>query len=831
MTRILGIVALLAACAEAEPANQWVKADEGKTGARAGSVLLAATDLKQLLLVGPAKDAPFVQAFDPAARAWGELSSAAPEVKGGIHPYYQAAYDPSTKTVYCLSGGPVLYSFSLAEKAWTAHPAAAELEGLSWHTMACDTVGKRLVVVGGDKKADNVGWCRTVVYDIPSGKWTRLDIADPKTVKEHQELVAAKEAAIDLVGHIRFAWFRDPKGEGTDAERKALAERCDALKKLPQVDKFVDDVAAVARLLGEKKMLDALSAARALQRKIEEAAEAQYPVPCSRRNSPLVFDEKSRVFVLFGGDHEDYLMNDTWVLDLGKKSWRRAQPDKAPSPRAGHALAALPASGKIALYEGYVQGSGTDYGTVPYAPLDPQQLWLYDVKADRWDLAASWPLPAKDDRSTPAPLGFFDGYASQFFCPPALAAVGDQLVLAAHATGPWFWRWKRPSETWTLALDPARLDAEGRGTLGAEPNGRLYRTGPFVAAYCEVPDEPKPTGLDQLPENQWVRLPDPPRNPCRGCRQRDWGTSVWDSDRDQILLWGGGHCVRSASVVAHYSPASGRLVEGYDADEPYGANGGGGFDSSLLDRPWVSTHNYNHYAYDPRCKLLVSGRGYLYDPERMDWLRIEPYPLPFAFGWGNTCVESSPHGAVAWARKPGSDDFGLWLFDRDKGWTDLEPQGKLFGPYCDANGTVYDARRDRMLLSGVGGGYSKISNGTFLAYDFKTKALSVVTPENSELARTHNAREMAYLEHADWVLIGELYIHGDKKTGKRYTRVYDCAKNKMFLLDAGDVPDGYSVGWMFDARRKLAYAFTFRGEAWAMRANPATARLLEKPED
>jgi len=841
----LGIVALLAVASTdqawgggAAPANPWVKVDEGKTDGRPGSVLLYAPDLKQMLLVVPDKDAPSVQAFDPAARTWSELSSAAPSVKGGIQPYYQAAYDPGTKTLYCLSGGSVLYSFNTVEKAWKTHPAASELEGLSWHTLACDPAGKRLVVVGADKKADNLGWCRTVVYDIPSGKWSRLDVADAKVVQEHRELVAAKEATIDLVGRIRLAWFRDPKGVGTEAERKAIAERCDALKKMPQMDRFVDDV---ARLLGEKTTLDALKAARTLQRKIEEAAEAQYPVPCSRRNSPLAFDGKNRLFVLFGGDHEDYLMNDTWVLDpsaslragLEKRAWRRAKPDKAPSPRAGHALVGLPKSGKVALYEGYVQSSGTDYGTVPYAPLGPLQLWLYDAKAERWDLAASWPLPAKDDRSTPAPLGFFDGYASERFCPPALTADGDdRLVLAAHAVGPWFWRWKRPSETWLLAVDPARGDAEGRDKLGTDPNQRLCRTGPFVASFGEVPDEPKDTGLDKLPANQWVRLPASPRNPCQGCRQRDWGTCVWDPDRDQILLWGGGHCVRSASVVAHYSPASGRLVEGYDADEPYGANGGGGFDSSLLNRPWVSTHNYNHYAYDPKCKLLVSGRGYLYDPERMDWLRLEPIPLPFAFSWGSTCVETSPHGAVAWARKKRGEDFGLWLFDREKGWVDLEPKGKLFGPYCDAHGMVYDSKRDRMILSGVGGGYSKLSNGTFLAFDFKTKTLSAIAPENAELAKTHNAREMAYVEHADWVLIGELYPPGgDKKAGKRYTRVYDCGKNKMLLLDAGNVPDGYSTGWMYDAKRKLAYAFTFRGEAWALRIDPAAAAIVEKPRE
>jgi hypothetical protein len=185
---------------------------------------------------------------------------------------------------------------------------------------------------------------------------------------------------------------------------------------------------------------------------------------------------------------------------------------------------------------------------------------------------------------------------------------------------------------------------------------------------------------------------------------------------------------------------------------------------------------------------------------------------------------------VAWARRKRGEDFGLWLFDREKGWTDLEPQGKLFGPYCDAHGMVYDSKRDRMILSGVGGGYSKLSNGTFLAFDFKTHALSTIAPENPELAKTHNARELAYVEHADWLLIGELYPPRQQK-GTRYTRVYDCSKNRMFLLDAGAVPDGYSTGWMYDAKRKLVYVFTFRGDAWALKLDPATAAPTEKPEE
>src|SRR5262249_27100426 len=158
----------------------------------------------QMLLIGPSKDAPFVQAFDPAARTWSEFAATTP-TKDGIHAYYQTAYDPGTKTVYYLSGGSVLYTFHTEEKTWKALPAVPEVEGLSWQSLACDPAGKRLVLVGSDKKADNLGWLRTLVFDIPSGKWQRLDVADDRVVQEHRELVAAREALIDLVGHIRLA--------------------------------------------------------------------------------------------------------------------------------------------------------------------------------------------------------------------------------------------------------------------------------------------------------------------------------------------------------------------------------------------------------------------------------------------------------------------------------------------------------------------------------------------------------------------------------------------------------------------------------------------------
>jgi hypothetical protein len=341
----------------------WDKIDEGVTATRDGSVLLHAPDRKQLLLVGPGKG-PFVQAFDPATKAWSDFAAAGP-TKDAIHPYYQSVYDPGTKTVYCLSGGSVLYAFDTAGKTWKTFPPAPELDGLSWHALACDPAGKRLVLVGSDKKVDNLGWLRTVVLDLTTGKWSRLDVTDERIAKDHKGLVAATEALIDLGGRIRLAWYRDPKGVGTEAELKALQDRCAGLKKLLQMGPFAHDVDRVATLIAARKTCDSLKATRVLQRKIEEAAEAQYPVPCSRRNAPLAYDAKNKVFVLFGGDHEDYLLNDTWLLDLDKKTWRRARPELSPSPRAGHALVYLPRSNEVALYEGYAQSNSTDYGARP----------------------------------------------------------------------------------------------------------------------------------------------------------------------------------------------------------------------------------------------------------------------------------------------------------------------------------------------------------------------------------------------------------------------------------------------------------------------------------
>jgi len=193
-------------------------------------------------------------------------------------------------------------------------------------------------------------------------------------------------------------------------------------------------------------------------------------------------------------------MNDTWVLDLDKKAWKRMQPELAPSPRAGHAFFPLPGGG-VALYEGYVQTTSTDYGAAPCAPIRPIEMWRYDPKADRWDLTGSWRLPDKMETDRVPPVGHFDGYAAEFYWPPAISADESGRIVLAASPGRQSGSPVKdsPSQTWILKPDFAQPDAEGRGKLGRTPNSRLERGGAFSAAYCEVADAPAATEIRAVP--------------------------------------------------------------------------------------------------------------------------------------------------------------------------------------------------------------------------------------------------------------------------------------------------------------------------------------------
>jgi hypothetical protein len=97
----------------------------------------------------------------------------------------------------------------------------------------------------------------------------------------------------------------------------------------------------------------------------------------------IAYDAKTKLYVLFGGDHLDYLTNDTWVFDPAAKRWLQRNPKGgAPPPRANHRLTAR-GDGTIRLSGGYSYASNTDYLGGQYVDLEDGE-WGYDVVADQW---------------------------------------------------------------------------------------------------------------------------------------------------------------------------------------------------------------------------------------------------------------------------------------------------------------------------------------------------------------------------------------------------------------------------------------------------------------
>ncbi len=150
------------------------------------------------------------------------------------------------------------------------------------------------------------------------------------------------------------------------------------------------DVPGVVRLLWQA------------QTRIERASEscdAQPPpraMNCGRarrigdkygaESQTIAYDAKTKLYVVFGGDHLDYLTNDIWVFDEAKRRWFQRHPKGAPAPRANHRLV-FKSEGVVSLVGGYTYSNSTDYLGGQYVGL-VDATWDYDVEENRWSSAS-----------------------------------------------------------------------------------------------------------------------------------------------------------------------------------------------------------------------------------------------------------------------------------------------------------------------------------------------------------------------------------------------------------------------------------------------------------
>jgi hypothetical protein len=163
--------------------------------------------------------------------------------------------------------------------------------------------------------------------------------------------------------------------------------------------------------------------------------------------------------------------------------------------------------------------------------------------------------------------------------------------------------------------------------------------------------------LGKLPVNKWVFLADP----GRVAPLRTWGSATFDSDRGQILIWGGGHCGYGGSDVDEYDVAHHTWVSSAPAPEyPHRmwARGVRLAGVTFGGNPWTE-HGRRVFAYDPTSRRMISVRTILlttgYEPEA-----LRGFP-------------GAPRTAADTKVKPGTayNKYVTWSFDPDSGHWDI----------------------------------------------------------------------------------------------------------------------------------------------------------------
>jgi len=129
-------------------------------------------------------------------------------------------------------------------------------------------------------------------------------------------------------------------------------------------------------------VVNRIKALRQQLQQTQQLADLLRSEPPPRALSNLIYEPRHQVFVLFGGDHCDYLTNDTWVFDVKRWRWEVRHCRQAPPPRANHTLVAIE-DGKIVLRGGYTYTSNTDYVGGQYRDWNDGE-WTFDLDRNQW---------------------------------------------------------------------------------------------------------------------------------------------------------------------------------------------------------------------------------------------------------------------------------------------------------------------------------------------------------------------------------------------------------------------------------------------------------------
>ncbi|MBW2736911.1 MAG: hypothetical protein JRH20_31395 [Deltaproteobacteria bacterium] len=494
-------------------------------------------------------------------------------------------------------------------------------------------------------------------------------------------------------------------------------------------------------------------------------------------------------------------------------------PRVAPPPRAGGALIAF--EGAVYLVGGFQPRGSMSYVTPLWKRLD-FDVWRYDLGSNSWTQ-----IRAPTDAPT----------ATYYPGNPIKLTVANRVLSWTYDV----YSYGTVVDTITGNTTMPGMD-EGTASTAGSPQEVLIRDQGFDPAWYEqtpLDSAAFAAKLSSLDANQWTKV-----STGRHVR-RDWGTTVIDRQRDQLLRWAGGHSSHNGTDVAHFSLHTGRwhILSTPELPFQYVYGNAGAPVPSLFGRPW-SSHTYASVGVDQQLAKMISmrasaafsqtavGQFFIYDPGQYSWASGKTLPQFFPERH-QSVVASTPDGVAVWGPRSHSihstgGPTGLWsgsLAGDDPLFTAVAgtETGDTVYPdsrYGDLQGMTYDSKRKRVLMFHFG-----ITNKAHIwATDLATKNVTELVPSNAGtfISSVTFGREPVYIPDDDVVIVPTY----DKDA--KYTLLYDVANNKWREIE-GVTDQLYDVNWgmRWDAKRKLLWGTTTHGDVYAMPFDKAGSTIKD----
>jgi hypothetical protein len=658
--------------------------------------------------------------------------------------------------------------------------------------------GKGLAIDGIDQRREDPRPHTRILVD---GAWKSIHPELLKGNPLQSRCDTGRALAIDLMrarALTRHIWF---KGLSPDAERErldkdavpALNEFLSAfdtyIKELEELDELPEyeqgQIAFALKHFGKARELlktgeqirkdvlhaEAIIAMQKAQVHVEIGSDGLDAEPSPRVLSTPIYDKKTGLYVVFGGDHFDFVMNDTWVFDPAKNRWFQRHPESAPVPRAMHRYKA-PGDGTIKMYGGYhYPAKGGRYIWVG------NKEWTYDIAADKW-------IAPRSEKAWPPDSRRYHGgseHPSHFLNGPKPNAAAQEKKLAELPVNTWV-NMKPPyrpagNRDWgTVALDVDRdLIAVWNGGHSAYCSSGVphYHLGtnrwelPYPA---EIPlgmvgaSAKSPSGFS-FNRRHWVT-------------NHSWGFYQYDRKLNRMITVGSMNIFNWDPHFYLYNPG---LAE-WEGRHPK--------TGTLLK---VGHSNvavvWTRHGTVATTRIRNSRYVHLLDYEAM---RFKPLKIQGTF-----------HGHA--------DDWSGMAFDSKR--------DRLYG----IAGPPYKGARISMLDM-------KTRNTSWL----KPENPEAMAPGCKFLRETRYIPDLDIMLICDGIGAMKTFVkHGKERTdwfpGTRMA-AYDPAKNRWLVLDIKGQPKGsrgetYCQHWGFryDEQRKLLWGVNRNGSVWGLRIDPKTA--------